>query len=47
MAGNLRMLGLNISVTHMAFSRSFLLLLLLNNVGLWSKKTEFYRKRLE
>jgi hypothetical protein len=31
----------------MSFSKSFLLLLLLNKMGLWSGKTEFYRKWLE
>jgi hypothetical protein len=31
----------------MAFSMSFLLQLLLNKMGLWSGKTEFYRRWLE
>jgi hypothetical protein len=35
------------TVTHMAFSKSFLLLLLLNKMGLWSGKTDFYRKWLK
>jgi hypothetical protein len=47
MAENLRMLELKNTVIHMAFGSNFLLLLLLNKMGLWSGKIEFYMKWLE